>query len=167
MTREQFAKLAQAIDPINAEYIAQDPVLLHDVDWSEKSAHKKLCESDIEKRIKEWGEIRLSPASVKVGDGVTVCLYSDRHAGTIVKVTKSTITIRQDKAIRDPSFKPEWVPGGFSAICLNQNDQKWNYEPDEHGTIRTLHWSRKHCRFGTSENPVAIKGRHEYYDYNF
>lgn len=103
---------------------------------------------------------------IEVGDGCTVCLYSDREAYTVIRKTKTMIVLQRDKAIKDPNFKPEWVPGGFSAVCLNQEDQAYTYEADPDGRQIKAYWSEndgcyKHqgCR--------VINGRHEFYDYNF
>lgn len=106
---------------------------------------------------------------IEVGDGVTMYLYSDRKAYTVIAKTAKTITIQRDKAIRDPSFKPEWVPGGFSAICTNCGDQAWTYERDPSGEVVRCRWSEKYGRYQTgSDGSIAIgRGRHEYYDYNF
>jgi len=106
---------------------------------------------------------------VEVGDGVTICLYSDRHAGTVIKRTPKTITVQRDKATLDPGFKPEFIPGGFCAHCTNSNEQKWTYVRDEKGAITVCRWSEKNGRFQFLEDGsgVIINGRHEYYDYNF
>lgn len=102
--------------------------------------------------------------SAEVGDGATVRLWSDSHAYTIIKRTPCTLTLRRCKTIRD--FKPEWIIGGFSAICTNCEDQKWKYEEDEHGEIIVAHWSNKFQRFRYKDMFVSA-GRSEYYDYNF
>jgi hypothetical protein len=189
VTQEQFAKMVESIDPINAQYIMADADILQEFDGMNRWECKDpMCLSvmskgenadehcarvaasvrdSLKRKIREFDSWHLTPANAKVGDGATVNLWSDRHAGTIVKVTKATITIRQDKAIKDPDFKPEWVTGGFSAVCLNSEDQAWSYEPDENGRLYTIHWSRKGNRYGTYGNLTASKGRHEHYDYNF
>lgn len=106
---------------------------------------------------------------IEVGDGVTMYLYSDSHACTVISRTEKTLTIQRDKATRDPSFKPEWVPGGFSAICVNNDQQKWNCEPDPNGEIIKCRWSEKHgCWQTGSDGSIRIgRGRHERHDYNF
>lgn len=106
---------------------------------------------------------------IEVGDGVTMYLYSDAHACTVIARTDKTLTIQRDKATRDLSFKPEWVPGGFSAICTNSGDQKWTYERDPDGEIIKCRWSEKHGRWQTgSDGSIKIgRGRYEHYDYNF
>jgi hypothetical protein len=41
----------------------------------------------------------------KIGDGVTLCGYSDRSAYTVIAVTAKTITIQRDKATLLPEKK--------------------------------------------------------------
>ena len=93
-----------------------------------------------------------------VGDGVTMCLYSDKHACTVIA-----------KTALDPNFKPEFIVGGFAAHCTNQNEQKWTYERDPNGEITKCYWSEKLGRYTTGgDQSVRISpGRHEFYDYNF
>lgn len=106
---------------------------------------------------------------IEVGDGVTYHLWSDSYACTVIARTKKTLTIQRDKATLDPNFKPEWIPGGFSAICTNCEDQSWTYERDPNGTVYVCHWSEKKGRYQSGEDgSIRIsRGRHEYYDYNF
>lgn len=189
MTIKELESLVNSIDPKNAEYILAD----HDIKnkfeslnrWKSKDRtclsvldpeedQDKRCRSiaemvrrELEEEIRRFDSIHLTPANAKVGDGATVNLYSDRHAGTIIKVTKATITIRQDKAVLNPAFKPEWILGGFAAHCINQEEQAYTYETDEKGCVTTIHWSSKYNRYGTPGNVTASKGRHEFYDYNF
>lgn len=99
---------------------------------------------------------------LQVGDDVTVNLYSDSEAYTVIKRTPCTITIQRDKAIRDPNFKLQWIP----AVCTNVEDQRWSYERDPNGSTLTLRFSKKYNRFMYFGKPISI-GRHEYYDYNF
>ncbi len=181
--------IAKEIDPINVEYILADTLIQHQYDHYLSCKRRDKCvriydddEENTEelferitssalKNLKELISVfdsrHLTPANVKVGDGATVNYYTDRNAGTIVKVTKCSITIQRDKAIRDPNFKPEFIPGGFSAYCTNQDEQSYTYEPDENGELITLRWSGKYNRYGTPGNLTASKGRHEFYDYNF
>jgi len=110
---------------------------------------------------------KLTPVTAKVGDGATVHFWSDSHAGTIIKVTKSTITVQRDKATLDPDFKPEFIPGGFCAHCTNQEEQKYTYERDPKGELYTFHWSNKYNSYGQPGDLMATSGRREFYDYNF
>lgn len=106
--------------------------------------------------------------AVKVGDGITLCLYSDSNAYTIIKRTKKTIVIQRDKATLNPSFKPHIIAGGFCGHCDNQNEQTWTYERDTKGEIKTIHWSNKYGCWNAPKGYRSCKlGRHEFYDYNF
>ena len=105
-------------------------------------------------------------AELKPGDGITIYLFTDSHAYTVIKRTAKTITVRRDKATLDPDFVPEIIPGGFAGHCINQADQKWSYERDPEGKTKTIHWSDKLGRFAYLGEPIGI-GRHEFYDYNF
>ena len=190
MTREQFEAWVREIDPANTEYILADSDIQNKfqsyLDWKNKNATNvrtvqdsgkdvdETCRriaadilQELEEEIRQYDEFHLTPANAKVGDGATVYLYSDSHAGTIVKVTKRSVTVRRDKATLDPNFKPEIIPGGFCGHCTNQNEQSYTYEPDENGALTTVYWSKKHNQYGLPGNLQLGKGRHEFYDYNF
>lgn len=105
-----------------------------------------------------------------VGDGCTYHLYSDAYACTVIKKTKNTISVRRDKATLDPNFKPEFIPGGFAAHCINSSEQKYTYERDENGEVFKLWWSEKYGQWRKGSGAgafVLTPGRHEFYDYNF
>lgn len=106
--------------------------------------------------------------NVEVGDGITLCVYTDCHAYTIIKRTSNTITIQQDKATLKKDFKPVFIVGGFAGHCVNQEEQDYDYERDENGRIFILHWSKKYNKWNAPKGySSAFIGRHEYYDYNF
>ena len=106
--------------------------------------------------------------NVKVGDGITLDLYSDSHAYTIIARTAKTITIQRDEATLKKDFKPEMVAGGFSAICTNQNDQEYDYERNPKGQTMVIRWSEKNQRWSAPKGYTRVSlGRHEFYDYNF
>lgn len=95
--------------------------------------------------------------------------YTDVNPFEVVKViSDKTVEIRAMKAELDPSWKPEFVPGGFSVHCTNQWDQRWNIESDE-GQIpfrirlsKKKGWQDKYGnRYSLDEKPV------KFYDYNF
>ena len=51
--------------------------------------------------------------------------YSDVNPFEVVKViSDKTIEIRAMDAERDDSVKLDFIPGGFSAHCANQSEQK-------------------------------------------
>lgn len=159
----------------NASYILKDYAVNSEIRSAERfnaRDDERMTSFCIKQALEEaanYNENCLSPVTVKVGDGVTVHLYSDAHAYTVVKVTKCTITVQRDKAILDPDFKPDFVPGGFSAHCTNQDEQSYTYEPDPNGAIETYRWSNKRNRYqgGGDGSIIVTKGRHEFYDYNF
>lgn len=166
-------EIVEAIDKVNAEYILRDEEIRKSYKYIAKLWDN--CELDymqsaleiLKERIKEYDNTHLTPANAKVGDGATVNLWSDRHACTIIKVTKNTVTVQRDTANLNPDFKPEFIPGGFAGHCTNQNEQSYTYERDEQGEVTTIHWSEKYQRYGRPGFPTLSKGRHEFYDYNF
>ncbi len=174
MNLDYLNNLAQSIDPLNAEYILKDEDILGTyrvMGRFLKEGRKGIALDilkDLKRKITVFKDQRLLPSNVKVGDGVTVNLWTDRYAATIVKITRCSLTVRRDRAILDPDWKPEWIPGGFSAHCINNDEQMYiAYEPDEKGTVYTIRWSDKYQRYGRPGNLTLSKGRHEFYDYNF
>ena len=178
-----------SVDPDNAEYILADIYVQRKYGrylwWidkfkeecsgfiSSKAAtenYKKVISETLEQLkqlICNYSNDHLTPANVSVGQGATINYWSDRHAGTIVKVTKCSITIQRDTAILSPDFSPQFILGGFSAFCTNQREQKYTYEPNDSGELVTIRWSKKYNRYGRPGQISASKGRHEFYDYNF
>ena len=170
----------ECIEKINERFGENAPYIIKAIDHEldmfdyylgmEKYKDQRFMEwkiSDVLSRAERAHNGLLTPVTAKVGDGATINLYTDRHACTIVKVTKTTITVRRDKAILNPNFRPEFIVGGFAAHCTNQDEQSYTYEPDEDGDLRTFHWSKKYNQYGTPSNLTLSRGRHEYYDYNF
>lgn len=95
--------------------------------------------------------------------------YSDVEPYEVIrKVNERCFEVRPMKAERDPSYKPEFIAGGFAGHCINQGAQKWIITSDESAEIGRI---RKHKdgtwrskgggRFQLAEAP------HKYYDYNF
>jgi len=158
-------ELQEQYDKQKAEYKAaregktpQENILYYDLYGNVIEEHLKRLKAEIAKEQRR---------EVEVGDGVTVCLYTDREAYTVIKRTKYTITIQRDKVIHSPNFKPEFEAGGFCAHCTNQDDQVYDYERDEQGSIEVCHWSEKLGCFVWKGCAKVINGRHEYYDWNF
>jgi hypothetical protein len=91
--------------------------------------------------------------------------YSDIVPFEVIKETKKTITIRQMQF--EKAFKPEYVEGGFSAICTNNNKQEWIIAQNENNPLIKaymrkdgFYWS-KYGKHIISDVPV------KFYDYNF
>ncbi|MBO6270306.1 MAG: hypothetical protein J6N19_14345 [Clostridium sp.] len=173
MTREELKAMVAGIDPVNAEYAMKDSDILEEAEWHQKYVDEGRPDmagfvmERLNEKIREFGQRRLLPSNAKVGDGATVVYWTDREAGTIVKVTRKTITIQRDKATLSPDFVPEFIPGGFAGTVINQHEQEYTYERDPNGRKMTFHWSEKYQTYGQPGNLRAIKGRHEFYDYNF
>ena len=129
MKESSILVIIRAIDPDNAPYIIQDSEIVRHFQRAAeylKNGNRKLagfCFRGAKEKVAQFGEHYLTPASIQVGDGVTVNLWSDRYAATVIKVTKSTATVRRDKATLNPDFKPEWIPGGFAAHCTNRTSR--------------------------------------------
>lgn len=94
------------------------------------------------------------------GDGATECLWSDRHAGTILSVSANgkKIEWQSDKATRTDNF-------GMS------DDQSYSYAPNPNGRIRT-YTLRKNGRYVQEGDEMKtgtslVRGRHEFHDFSF
>ena len=170
----QIEKMVMAIDEDNAKYILKYHVVKNKIGsvefLKERGMNEKAEEviNEIKKIAEDFGNHFISPSNAKVGDGVTMHLYSDAYAGTVVKVTKSTVTVQKDKATLDPNWKPEMVAGGFAGHCTNQNEQTYTYERNENGETVTFRWSDKYEGYRNNKmGYVLTKGRREFYDYNY
>ena len=102
-----------------------------------------------------------------VGDGATVCHYSDRTACTVIRISPSgkTVWMREDIATLD-GWKPEIVPGGFAGHCVNNAEQRYTYQPNPDGRVHRASL-RKGGRIRTTNGEPVIPGRHHFHDYNF
>lgn len=169
----EHEKLIKKLDSVNTKYILHCDEIVTAFERAErylkdgKMALAKAMEQSAVEKVKLFGCNRLTPDTVKTGDGVTVNYWSDRHAATVIKITPKTVMVQRDKAVLNPNFHPEFIPGGFAAHCINQCEQDYTYEPDQNGEILTFHWSDKYQRYGQPGNLTLSKWRHEFYDYNF
>lgn len=130
----------------------------------------KDWETGNEKAARENKEKIEKIDNAKIGDGLTVSLWSDAHAGTIIKRTEKKIWIQRDEAtLLD---KPEFLVGGFAGHCTNNRGLKYSYETDPNGSITLItkrkngNWKRAGSAMISIGGNVYV-GRHEYYDYNF
>lgn len=171
-------EIKKMIDELQAEYDAKAKAEVLDVEGTDFSKHDALWRAFWDnyglrtvRRIDELKDDlrRELNREIQVGDGATYCLWSDRYACTVVARTAKTLTLRRDKAKLKDSWKPEFVVGGFSAHCTNNEEQEWEYEPDPDGELFKAHWSEKRggWQSGSDGSCIVIRGRHEYYDYNF
>ena len=104
---------------------------------------------------------------MEVGDHCHICHWSDVTPCTIIAKTPTTLTVRHDKATRDENWKPEWDIGGFSAHCTNIDEQKWNIEEDEDGTVEVFRWSKRYNQYRNTCGEKLFPEWKKFYDYNF
>ena len=119
----------------------------------------------------EYATIDVTPAPVKapslgVGDKVTRHIGSDADPWTVISVSDSgkTAVVQADKAELDPTWHPDFRPGGFAGHVANNADQRWIITPDPEGVTTTIRWTlRGWAHLGT---PFS-EGSRRHYDYNF
>lgn len=95
--------------------------------------------------------------------------WTDVEPFEVVKVVSDKcVEIRAMKAEQDPSWKPTFVPGGFSAICTNAGEQRWIIQSDESAEVIRVRqhkngaWKNKYgAEFRPSDSP------RKFYDFNF
>lgn len=94
--------------------------------------------------------------------------YSDVEPYEVIRaVSGITLEIRRMHAERDPEWKPEIIPGGFSGHCVNQSEQKWIITSDLNAPVIRIRlgkkgWKDRHGnRYDLSDRP------RKFYDYNF
>lgn len=95
--------------------------------------------------------------------------YSDVNPHEIVRwVSEKTVEIREMNAERDPSYKPDFRPGGFCGTVVNQDEQKWVITSNAEARVFRIrlrkngHWYDAHgCRYVLGVKPV------KFYDFNF
>ncbi|MCW5591032.1 MAG: hypothetical protein KIS74_02935 [Burkholderiales bacterium] len=108
-------------------------------------------------------------ANPKVGYYANRKLWTDVDPYEIVRVvSEKCLDVRPMKATPDPTWKPEFIPGGFFGHTANNHDQRWLYERDPKApTIRI----RKH-KNGTWKDASGMRFNialepHKHHDYNF
>ena len=95
---------------------------------------------------------RQGPVEAVVGMGATVLMWTDRKAGTIIKVTPTQIHVRLDKATRTDS-------NGMSDC------QSYSYEADPAGSVYIFRKTKKGYR--CHGQGLLIGSREQYHDYSF
>lgn len=85
----------------------------------------------------------------------TILGYTDSHPYEVVARTAKTLTLRKMKAEKDPTWKGDFIPGGFAAHCANQNEQRWFLQSDPEGSVVRAHL-RKDGAFHTAYGSVRI-----------
>ena len=95
--------------------------------------------------------------------------YSDVNPFEVVRIiSDKTMEVRAMDAERDASFKLEFIPGGFSAHCVNQSEQKWNITSNEENPVVRIRLSKNRGwqdKYGSRFSLAAAPRK--FYDYNF
>jgi hypothetical protein len=94
-----------------------------------------------------------SEAVPEVGMGATILCWTDRTAGTIIKVTPTQVHVQRDIATRIDH-------NGMS------ESQEYRYESDPNGIVEVFRMTKKGYR-NLSRNGLLIGSRQAYYDYSF
>lgn len=92
----------------------------------------------------------------EVGMGATIVMWTDRHAATVIEVSKSgkTIRIREDHAERTDK-------NGRS------DAQSWSFTPNENGRTYTVRLTKRGWKVSGGGPSVVLGVRSEYYDFSF
>jgi hypothetical protein len=90
----------------------------------------------------------------EVGMGVTMCFWTDRTAGTVIKMTACTVTVQEDKATRIDS-------NGMS------DAQNYSYERDPSGPVDVFRKTKRGWRSSKSGAYLVLGDRRKFYDYSF
>lgn len=82
--------------------------------------------------------------------------------GKIVGIKgKTQLIMARVTAVRDESVKMNFIPGGFSAHCSNNHEQKWIYTVDESDTF-TVRVSKSFLKRNRIQDSPLY-----FYDFNF
>lgn len=95
--------------------------------------------------------------------------YTDIRPYEIVKVVSDKcLEIREMDCEKDPSFKIDFIPGGFCGHVVNNNQQKWIITSNPENSTKRIrrhkngNWKDAHGnRFVLDVKPK------KFYDYNF
>lgn len=95
--------------------------------------------------------------------------WSDINPFEVVKtVSDKTLEVRAMEAKLHPDWKPEFVPGGFSAHCTNNNEQDWVITSNTENKVFRIRlhangvWKDKNGnKYHLNDKPI------KHYDYNF
>lgn len=93
--------------------------------------------------------------------------YSDVKPYEIVRwVSATTIEVREMDATLDPSWKRDFIPGGFCGHTANNHDQRWVITSNPANPVIRIRltkrgWAHKGTRFDLAATP------RNFYDFNF
>lgn len=93
--------------------------------------------------------------------------YSDIHPFEIVKViSQKTIEVRAMDAEKDPTWKPEFVSGGFAGHCVNNNEQRWIFKSNPEGQVVRVRKGKNGWKSSCGRHHLDQEPNRKY-DYNF
>lgn len=94
-------------------------------------------------------------------------MYSDIQAFEVVRtISDKTVEIRRMTATLQN--KMEFVPGGFSANCTTNHNQKYAFESKETGETIKIRWSEKKGGWFNGGSLFVMENKpQEKYDFNF
>lgn len=107
-----------------------------------------------------------SPLEPKVGFGCTMLLFSDRHAGTIVRIWDMYVTVQRDNAKRiDDNGMSDMQDYAYTT---NPEGQRITFKQDKHGVWREQIVNRTSGRYNTVKGGMVLQigVRDEYYDFS-
>lgn len=95
-----------------------------------------------------------------IGKYINRYLYTDAYPiGKIVGIKSKTILLVQPVEATENKVKMEFAVGGFSAVCLNQCEQQYDFI--EVGEVFEMKMRANDRQIGITDKP------YKYYDYNF
>lgn len=89
-----------------------------------------------------------------VGMGATILMWTDRHAATIVKVTRTQVHVQRDTATRVDD-------NGQSEV------QDYIFTPDTKAPVEVFRKTKTGYRMAGGGSSLRIGERDEYHDYSF
>lgn len=106
---------------------------------------------------------------LEVGDHAHINHYTDITPCTVIKRTRTTITVRHDDGELDGNWKPEIIQGGFVGHCVNNREQMDHYiiHENPNGYVETFRWSKKYNKFRNASGESCYPEWAMFYDYNF
>jgi hypothetical protein len=94
--------------------------------------------------------------------------YSDINPFEIVRrISDKTLEIRSMSYEQDPSWKPNFVSGGFCGTVVNQSEQRWIISSNELGTIVRIRLGKKGWKDSGGNRYALADQPQKFYDYNF
>lgn len=94
--------------------------------------------------------------------------YSDVEPFEVVRrISDKTVEIRAMDAELDPTWKPEFVPGGFCGTVINQSTQRWNITSNPNNEPRRIRLGKKGWRDSGGNQYLLSEQPRKFHDYNF